>query len=404
MDGRLRTLAPHPIRSAGARSRATGLFWCCVLAIVIQFTLSANVVKVLGYTGNMHPATMFPAVCALYGVLRGTIPLHQRMRDAPGLMLFIFGIPVVMLYSVFFTGVSGSTVFIESFWSAGIFALLLESATAKQQRLLGGILIALVVGNVFIGLYESVIQTNLFPLTFDPDAVVTSDELVEDFRAHAFYDHPLTASLVTSMAIFLLYEMRMRLILAAPIFGIMLMGLLAYGGRTALAVTVIVSVVLAIYRLVSGLVTRKLNPEFLMAVALGAVVIPIVVAVVVTQTTIADRIIHNLYYDDSAAVRATQWDVFKYLSLKDWLFGITKDHLTSIKYQIGLGGKETDIENFWILIFLDLGVLGFTLFLAVFFGFLLHLGRYAGSLTAWLLIGSSLVIDFDLQFARRLEQ
>jgi hypothetical protein len=45
------------------------------------------------------------------------------------------------------------------------------------------------------------------------------------------------------------------------------------------------------------------------------------------------------------------------------------------------------------LILLDLGVLGFTLFVAVFCGFLLHLGRYAKSLNGWVLIGSALVID-----------
>jgi hypothetical protein len=147
-------------------------------------------------------------------------------------------------------------VFLESFWAPGVFALLLEPATAKQKRLLGGILIAFVAGNIVIALYESLTQTALFPLVFDPDAAQTLDDFAEDFRAHAFYDHPLTAALVTSMAFFLLYSMRMRLILAAPIFGLMLLGLLAYGGRTALVITVIVSVVLAIYRLLAGLMKR----------------------------------------------------------------------------------------------------------------------------------------------------
>jgi len=393
MSGRLRTLAPHPMPSTRARPRATGLFWCCVTMIVIQFILSHNVLKALGYNGNMHPVTLLPAVCAFFGVVSGIIPLQQRMRDAPGLMMFVFGIPVIMLYSICFTGFSGCTVFLESFWAPGVFALLLEPATAKQKRLLGGILIAFVAGNIVIALYESLTQTALFPLVFDPDAAQTLDDFAEDFRAHAFYDHPLTAALVTSMAFFLLYSMRMRLILAAPIFGLMLLGLLAYGGRTALVITVIVSVVLAIYRLLAGLMKRKLSAEFLMAIGLAAVIVPLVVTVVVTQTTIADRIIHSLYYDDSAEARATQWDVFRYLSLKDWLFGISKDHLIALKYQIGLGSNDTDIENFWILIFLDLGVIGFTVFVTVFCGFLLHLGRYAQSLNAWLLIGCALVID-----------
>jgi hypothetical protein len=389
MDGRLRILAPYPTQSAKARPSAKGLFRCCALAIVIQFTLSANVLKLLGYTGTMHPATMFPAVCALYGVLRGIIPLHQRLRDAPGLMVFLFGIPVVMLYSMFFNGVSGSTVFIQSFWSAGILALLLETATAKQKRLLGSILVALVVGNVLIGLYESATETVLFPLVFDREGVDRFTELIEDFRPRAFYDDPLSASLVTSMAIFLLYSMRIRLVLAAPVFALMVAGLLAYGGRTALAVTVIVSAFLAIYELLAGLVKRKLNLGLVLAVGLAVIVIPLVI----TQTTIADGIIYNWDFGDGAEWRLTQWDIFNYLSMKDWLFGISKDQLTSFKYQLGSGGKDACVGSFWILIFLDLGVLGFSLFVAVFVSFLLHLGRYAKSLNGWLLIGCALVID-----------
>ena len=232
MDGRLRILAPMPVGAARRGTGETGLFWCCVLAVVMQLTLSTHVLSsTLGYPAKVHPATMFLAVCAVYGVARGIIPLHHRLRDAPGLVMFVFGIPLVMLYAVYFNGLSGATVFIETFWSAGILALLLEPATAKQKRLLAGILIALVALNIFLALYESVAQTELFPLVFDPDAADASDELVEDFRAHAFYIHPLTASLVTSMGVFLLYGMRLRMLIAAPVFGLFVLGLLAYGGN-----------------------------------------------------------------------------------------------------------------------------------------------------------------------------
>jgi hypothetical protein len=75
------------------------------------------------------------------------------------------------------------------------------------------------------------------------------------------------------------------------------------------------------------------------------------------------------------------------------LFGISHENLDVLKYQIGLGGKETDIENFWILMLLNLGAIGFTVFLIVFAGFLFYLGRYTGSMYGWLLVVSALIID-----------
>ena len=75
------------------------------------------------------------------------------------------------------------------------------------------------------------------------------------------------------------------------------------------------------------------------------------------------------------------------------MFGISHDRLLDLKYQIGLGGKETDIENFWLLLLLDLGVIGFTAFLAVFAAFLLHIARYSRDLNGWLLVISALIIN-----------
>ncbi len=393
MDPFPRGLAPYPLRATPRKAGTPLLFWAGVVAVAVQLTFSSQVLSTLGYTGKIHPATFLLTACAIYAIARGTIPLHHRLRETPALILFVFGIPAVMLYSIYFVGFQGSTVFVETFWSAGLLALLLEPASIRQKRLLGGILIALVAGNVLVGLYESVTHVELFPLSFGDDAPDAAAEVVDDFRAHAFFIHPLTASVVTSMAIFLLYQMRLRLMLAGPLFILMLLGLLAFGGRTALGVTTVVSLGAAAYVLISGILNRRLSLGFVLTLLTAVVIIPAVFALIASQTTIADRIIHNFYYDDSAAVRATQWDIFNHLTLKDWLFGIPKEQLNNLKYQIGLGDRDTDIENCWILLLLDLGAIGFACFVTLFGGFLVHLARHANTLNGWLLAGSVLVID-----------
>ncbi len=392
----LRVLTPKFLQASSDRPRgATVMFRLGVFAILLQFFLSYVVLNAMGLSPEavkLHPATVLVIFCGTWVLMRG-MPFHQRCRETPGLVIFVVMIPVLALYGSYFVGFSGSAVYPESYWSAGLLALMLESADPKQKRFLAKLLIALCVLNVLIALYESATGTDWFPLAIDPDAPDTATTTLVDFRPNAFFNHPLTASLITSMAVFLLYGMRMRFIFAAPIFGILLIGLLAYGGRTALGVTLSVTVLAALYNLFRGIIRRDLKLDFLLAVLAGAVIIPIVIAVIVTQTSIADRIMDTLYIDGSAEARSTMLEIFRHLTLKNWLFGISHDDMTVLKYQIGLGGNSTDIENFWILMLLDLGLIGFGVFLVVFGMFLYHLGRVSRNVNGWLLVICSLVID-----------
>jgi hypothetical protein len=383
-----------PTRGRGRIRGATALFWLGVLAVLLQFVFPYVVLQSMGVnpeTIRLHPATVLVMICGTYALLAGPVPFHQLCREAPGVVLFVFAIPVLNAYSVYFTGISGAGQYVETYLSAGLLALMLSPARPAQKRLLAQILITLCVINVFIALYESFTTTNWFALVIDPDLKMTDMDI--DFRANAFYNHPLTASLITSMAIFLLFAMRMRLVVRAPVLVIFMIGLLAFGGRTALGVTLLACVLMATYVLLAGIINRNLKLEFAVAIGIAAIMIPILIGVIVTQTSMADRIIDTLYFDDSAEARMTQWEVFGHLTLNNWLFGISHDDLSLIKYQIGLDGKETDIEKFWFLMMLNLGAIGFSAFLAVFGTFLFHIARYSGSIYGRLLVLASLVID-----------
>ncbi len=396
MKRTLRLLQPNPAKTSLRRPvRTTGVFWWAVLAIFLQFVLTGNLLQAIGVNApiKVHPSSIISLACVIYLFARGDVPLQARFREAPGLMMFVVGIPLLGLYSIFFNGYSGSMVYIESFWSAGLLTIALESTSDRRMRLLAKILIALCVIDAFVGIYESLTYTNWFPLVLDPDLTAKMTQTDVDFRANAFYPHPLTASLITAMAIFLLYSMRLRFLVAGPIFAVLLVALFAFGGRTALGVTLVVSVLFAFYTLMAGIIKRDLKLDFVLAILVAVTVIPIFVTIIVTQTTIADRIMDSLYYDDSAAVRSTQWAILGRLSLRNWLFGISMVDLSVLKYQIGLGSIDTDIENFWLLTFLNLGAIAFIPFLGLFGGFLVHLARRTGCLNGWLLMLSALVIN-----------
>jgi hypothetical protein len=376
------------------RSAATSMFWWAVFAILLQFVFPYVVLQAMGLDAQKlreHPSTFLVIICGTYALLNGAVPFHQRCREAPGLVLFVCIIPLLNIYSAYFNGISGAALYAESYLAPGMLAVMLSTSSQHQKRLLGRILIALCVFNVLVGLFESLTSTTWFPLAFDPDAPIT--EVDVDFRANAFYNHPLTASLVTSMAVFLLFAMRLRLVFSAPIYGLLLVGLLAFGGRTALGVTLLMSVGTAIYLLFAGIIRRNLKLDLIVIIVSAAIFIPILLAIIITQTSIADRIMDTLYFDGSAQTRATQLEIFRHLSLRNWLFGISHDDLNVLKYQIGLGGKDTDIENFWILMLLNLGGLGFLVFLVVLGTFLLHMARSTHSMYGWLLVVGALVID-----------
>jgi len=341
---------------------------------------------------KLHPATYLLMFAGVFALFRSKYLFAHLCREAPGLVLFLVVIPVLGLYSIVVSGFTGSAIYLETYWSAGLLAVLLESATDRQHRWLGRLLLWIGVINVLIGIYENLTYTQLFPLAFGSDTPMITVDQVE-FRAHAFYGHPLTASLVTTMAIVLLYAMRTRIWIMVPVYTLLLVGLLAFGGRTALAVTLLISAMAAMFMVARSILTRRLELDLALTIVCGAIIVPLAVAYVVSETTIGDRIFNSLYFDDSAMVRETQWRVLDHLTTANWLFGTSADEIQQIRYQIGIVGADTDIENFWLLMFLNLGALGFAVFVAVFIAFLRHLVHQSRQAAGWVLVIVTILID-----------
>jgi ATP/ADP translocase len=60
------------------------LFWLSVFAILLQFFLTGNVLRTMGIDVNMrvHPASVLVLLCAIYALLKGVVPFHQRCRNS----------------------------------------------------------------------------------------------------------------------------------------------------------------------------------------------------------------------------------------------------------------------------------------------------------------------------------
>lgn len=398
MRSPLRHLAPRwPARTTAPAS--PWAFRLGLAAVVAHFLVSVNLMYMLGIDYNapggnifvkLHPGTFFALAGAMLVLLGGRHAdgLRRLYAERPLLATFMTLMPILAVYSVISVGFSGVAVYVESYIAPGLLLIALTASTPKQRRVLAYVVLGFALLNVAISVGESLNQAHMIPMQIgDADmeklqAAADADE----FRGAALYDHPLTGAMVTAMALFLLLGMRLPGLIAAACFAVLVIGLLAFGGRAALGMTVVMLALSTAVTLARGLVTRRLSPGFIAAVVAGLLFLPPLLIFIVTSTDIGARIITHLYYDDSAKVRHVQWEVLDRIDVRDLMFGVSPDRLMQLKAEIGLDAATTDIENFWLLMFLNLGVIGFAVFLVAFAAFLFHLGRSTKHPLGWVIL------------------
>jgi hypothetical protein len=67
--------------------------------------------------------------------------------------------------------------------------------------------------------------------------------------------------------------------------------------------------------------------------------------------------------DDSAGVRLMAFDVFGQMTPADMIFGLDGDRIAAIGSHTGLANPMSDIENPWVLMFMFLGMIMFSVWL-----------------------------------------
>ena len=209
---------------------------------------------------------------------------------------------------------------------------------------------------------------------------MTLTDLPGQFRGAALFDHPLTGASVTMMGVFLVaqgwvpqgWRARMAKPVALALLG---MAMIAYGGRVALVVTVLAQTAMLLGEAGLGMVRGRGAMRPILLLAGGAMLAILVGYALIAFTDIGERLANTFYFDDSAQIRAVQWNVLDMLDPRQALFGVPLADQAQLTFQIGLDYAFADIENFWLLSFVSLGAVGFVLFLAGLLPFLAHLWR-----------------------------
>ena len=182
---------------------------------------------------------------------------------------------------------------------------------------------------------------------------------------------------MTSMGVFLLLAMRLGPWLSGVAFGLLAAGLFSFGGRASLVITFGTLIVAGVTFLLMTLARRALTPRILSYTLLAVLVLPPSLVLLTSETNIGTRIVTHFYVDDSAQVRAQQWDVLDLIDLGEVLYGTTREHVDQMSEQIGLK-QDSGIENPWLLLFLNLGMINLIPFLVGLSMFLVYLARRGG--------------------------
>jgi hypothetical protein len=236
-----------------------------------------------------------------------------------------------------------------------------------------------------IGVIESVVGKRLFPFT------VQGIEVIYDKRPTALMGHPLTNAHLTAVMLFFMMGCLHAKAAKVLACGALAVGLVAFGGRSAMALFIVCYVVYLGVLFMKKAMERRLQWSDLALASGGMMLAPVLIVVVFALTPFGQNLLERLEWDDSAQSRLGLFGIFRYMDTYDLIVGIPLERFTT--YLIMLNMPWT-IENAWIQLLVRFGVIFFAVFLFGLYQLFRHLaegqpleGKFA--LVLFLLVAST---------------
>lgn len=347
--------------------------WAMLLASLLAYLLlSPTTLAFLGIPydlpGGSMPAKLHPGSYALSAALllglaaRGHLigQAFALARRRPLVAMYLAAMVYVGLWSVWRHGSSGAAFFVDTLWMPGIALLTMALHTRQRQQQLLWLVLAVLVLNALVALVE-------YPLarTLVPQNVGHEDRLPDDFfRSSALLGHPLNNALVVASLMPALWLLPVAVWQRGVLLLLMVLAMLSFGGRSSTAAVVglygLAAVVLVVRQVLRGGVSYVQWLLGLLTVLTGLLLL----VGVVLGTGLGERIFANLTWDNSANVRLLAWRALDHLDAIDWWVGISPARTAEVADRIGLDLDYEAIENFWIALLMQVGLLGFLPFLA----------------------------------------
>lgn len=378
------------------------------LGLTAGMTVSGQVLYNLGlHTGDpsapiysrFHPALILATIGAVQFFRRRGIGVPSLSGQGARYFLFAMGMLLVSLaFSCSYQGISGSAATVNSFVPAMLMGFVLQNSKDDEREAFVLLVMYLVTGNAAMCVVENIFEYQIIPVHFgDTLAVAEAGE----FRGFALYDHPLDGAMMTMIGIFVTLATQRDCLRTRVCMGIMLCGLIAFGGRTALFVTTPILIFASIGFGVREVLLKPAKVQTVLQVSVAALVIPAGLLSVFFFTNIGQRILNRLYFDDSSEARLAIFRFLPQMTSHDVFYGIPFDRLAKMVWQVGLDIPFGDIENFWILELVNMGAIAYVFWLLSFGAILLWGYRTANGWGKVLLLSVVLVASSSNSIARK---
>lgn len=350
------------------RRLAAAVFGFGLLAYLV---LSPQTLFALGYwyeapggsmLSKIHPGTYLTLVAYFIVLCSYGNPLRvaaSQAADQPLLAVFLGCMLFLLGYTLLRHGSSGAAFVIDTLVMTGIAGFTMLSFEQRRQRFYLQMMGWVIVVNSAIALIEAALQARLVPFSIGGIFMEPGED---HFRAGALLGHPLmnAQATVTMLPVVLLLPVSRWL---RGVFAVLLMmSLLAYGGRTSFVVGVaFYGAYLAALFLVA-LVQGRVSYLQLTGGSVGVGMVTALGGGFVALTGFGDRIFKGLEWDDSANVRARVWGILDHMDAEQIAFGVSPDDIADLMIRIGLNYPNEGLENFWLAILVQFGAVGLAAF------------------------------------------
>jgi len=322
---------------------------------------------------KLHPGTwvgLLALVAAFSAHGNPLVTMGAAVRRHPPLGLWLAVMVFLLGYSLLRYGASGAAFLIDTLIMPALMAMTLLALPPARRVTAFRLVIGLMLFNATLALGETALKQHIVRFTVGG---VEPNELL--FRAVALTGHPLNGALVTGTLAPLLLTLRINGWLRALLMGFVVLALLAYGGRTSFLLTLLLLGGYLSWRALRHMARGRLSYAQITGGSVMVVTgIGLLIAVVI-GSGLGERIFSKLKVDDSAEVRARIWSVFGLMSDDQLIAGASPLEIMGFIHQLSLQDPLETIENFWINMYLQFGVIGFVPFVIAMLALLRWLWR-----------------------------
>jgi hypothetical protein len=374
-------------------------------AIAIEFCVSANLLTWIGvpyiteggvFLEKIHPGTYMICLAFLTRSVSSDLSNTAMLLVKDGkLATYIGSLLFCMAYMLLTTGAGNVIVLIDTYLPAGLLAWVVQDASGPETRLVLGVFRWGVCANAILALWEAAAHATLVPLYLNDAAYHAADG---EFRPTAFYDHPLTGGVMTLIGLALAPSGRMGRVAYLMLLAT---ALIAFGGRVAVGVAVMSTLFLSLATLTQTVLRRDPAALRFLAYFGLSIISSVVIATFAFEVGFGNRLLGHLYWDPSAQVRIAQWQVLGNLDGWQVTFGTRREDLLALLTSLWLNSGVEAIENFWLLMFISLGVVGFPFFVLGLLTFRAWCGQRTDIRGRVLLVAVMIVVSTSNSLSRK---